>query len=158
MNKVKPFFAGLRRIGQDRRGTSIIELALLMPILATFLVGISDVARAYAWQRELDQGLARALELAVLSERGSNWRALQADLMAAVNVPQSSTTVSRYTMCGTVMHDTGNNPWDHSCDPGQIPARYVEVYVRKTYEPIFPGYGRIMGPVTLDAFRAVRVQ
>ena len=37
-----------KRLAKDEGGASIIELALVAPILATLLVGMVDLSRAYS--------------------------------------------------------------------------------------------------------------
>ena len=39
---------------RDERGTSVIELALLAPILASLVIGMSDLSRAYSAKLQLE--------------------------------------------------------------------------------------------------------
>ena len=47
---------------RDERGASIIELALVAPVLASMLVGMVDLSRAYSYKLKLEQAAQRAIE------------------------------------------------------------------------------------------------
>ena len=51
-----------KRLSQDEGGASIIELALVAPILATLLIGMVDLSRAYSRKLMLEQAAQRAIE------------------------------------------------------------------------------------------------
>jgi Flp pilus assembly protein TadG len=53
---------GFPRLSQDERGASIVELALVTPILASLLIGMVDLSRAYSYKLNLEQGAQRAIE------------------------------------------------------------------------------------------------
>ena len=38
----------LNRITRDERGTSLIEMAMLAPLLATLTIGMVDISRGYS--------------------------------------------------------------------------------------------------------------
>jgi Flp pilus assembly protein TadG len=50
------------RIARDDRGASIIELALVAPVLASLLIGMVDMSRAYSYKLKLEQSAQRAIE------------------------------------------------------------------------------------------------
>jgi Flp pilus assembly protein TadG len=53
---------GLARLARNERGAAVIELALVAPILATLVIGITDVSIAYGHKLELEQAAQRAIE------------------------------------------------------------------------------------------------
>ncbi len=52
----------ITRLAQDDRGASIIELALVAPILASLLIGMVDLSRAYSHKLLLEQAAQRSIE------------------------------------------------------------------------------------------------
>src|SRR6188472_2922118 len=52
----------LRQLARDRSGTATIELALCAPILATMVIGVSDISIAFGKKLELEQAAQRAME------------------------------------------------------------------------------------------------
>ena len=52
----------LRKLARNRSGTATIELALCAPILATMVIGVSDISIAYGKKLELEQAAQRAME------------------------------------------------------------------------------------------------
>ena len=50
------------RLARDDRGASIIELALVAPILASLLIGMVDLSRAYSSKLLLEQAAQRSIE------------------------------------------------------------------------------------------------
>jgi Flp pilus assembly protein TadG len=53
---------GLRNLAREDRGAAVIELALIAPILAILIIGITDVSIAYGRRLELEQAVQRSIE------------------------------------------------------------------------------------------------
>lgn len=52
----------IRELRASQRGTAVIELALVAPVLAVAIVGIVDISNAYSRKLALEQGAQRAIE------------------------------------------------------------------------------------------------
>jgi len=52
----------LRRLAREERGAAVIELALVAPILAIMIAGITDISIAYGRRLELEQAVQRSIE------------------------------------------------------------------------------------------------
>jgi Flp pilus assembly protein TadG len=52
----------LRKLAREERGAAVVELALVAPILAMLIIGITDVSIAYGRQLELEQAVQRSIE------------------------------------------------------------------------------------------------
>lgn len=52
----------LSKMRADERGSIIVELALVAPVLAMMIVGVVDMSNAYSRKLALEQGAQRALE------------------------------------------------------------------------------------------------
>jgi Flp pilus assembly protein TadG len=55
----------LRALREDVRGSTIVELALVAPIFATFVVGMTDLSRGYSLKLQLEQAAQRSIERAM---------------------------------------------------------------------------------------------
>ena len=52
----------LRKLAREDRGTAVIELALIAPVLALLIIGVTDVSIAYGRRLELEQAVQRSIE------------------------------------------------------------------------------------------------
>ena len=123
---------------RDERGTSLIETALIAPMLAALIVGMVDLSRGYAADLKLEQAAQRAVEK--IQRHGYNADGkttdtqLKADAAAEAGVATSAVTVTKTLLCGTAETSTS---WTSNCADGQIFARYVTVSVQGSYTPLF---------------------
>lgn len=148
----------LLRLGRDERGTSVIELAVIAPILATLLVGMVDISRAYSLRLQLEQAAQRAIEKAMQGKKAVGmYQALKADAAEAAGVAQSAVTVDWYLEC----NGTRQTNYNDVCDEGETFARYVTVSIQKTHSTLFRprwfGSGTD-GAFTITGKAGVRVQ
>ena len=51
-----------RSLARDERGASIIEMAMVTPLLGSLLIGMVDISRAYSAKLQLEQSAYRAIE------------------------------------------------------------------------------------------------
>lgn len=152
----------LRGLLRDSRGTSVIEFALLAPILAVTLMGVTDISMAYSRQLALEQAAFRALEKVTVGTVQSDYEFLKAEAAAADGpggVTESHVTVTTRLECDRVTQPLFNGV----CLPGQMISRYVGVSIAYTYTPMFfegplAAIGDNNGNVALAAASSVRVQ
>jgi len=52
----------IKNLARDERGASLIEMGLMLPILASLLIGMVDISRAYSAKLQLEQSAYRAIE------------------------------------------------------------------------------------------------
>jgi Flp pilus assembly protein TadG len=170
----------LRKLGRDERGAAVIELAFIAPVLATLIIGVTDVSIAYGRRLELEQAVQRSIEKvmqttgdttvagtikkeAVCQINGTN-----ADgTCAAGRLTEAEVTVTYRLECvaGGVVAQTkqtaDSDTFDgYTCDPGQSEARYIIANAVDTYTPMFKihfGTGA-NGVYDLSATAGVRVQ
>ena len=122
------------RLVQDERGASIIELALVAPILASLLIGMVDISRAYSHKLKLEQAAQRAIEkIQQYQTTTSTYGTLQAEAAAAAGVPTSNVTIDFWLECnGTRAAD-----YNSVCPSGQTYGRWVDVSITGTFSPMF---------------------
>jgi Flp pilus assembly pilin Flp len=132
----------LSNLVRDERGTSIIEMALLAPFLATLVIGMSDLSRGYSAKLRLEQAAQRSIEKAMNGEKETAlFETLQAEAMAAANVPAENVEVRYWLECDGVSQNSSPASmavdYEKVCDDGEAYARYVNVRIEKTFTPIF---------------------
>lgn len=122
------------RITRDDRGASIIELALVAPILASLLIGMVDMSRAYSYKLNLEQSAQRAIEkVQQYQSTTSTYGTLQSEAAVAAGVPASDVTIDYWLECD----GSRQSDYNTSCSGSQTYARWVTVSVQGTFTPMF---------------------
>ena len=149
-------FRFIRRLGADRRGTSVTELALAAPLLTLFVTGLVDVGEGMSQRFTIQQAVNRSLEQLqagpLQGDAESNdvdFSFLVADAAASAGVPPSSVTVRRWLECD----NAPKSDYNDNCDVGEETARYLELRIDKLYQARF-----FMGDYALTASAAMRIQ
>lgn len=130
----------LKSLRRDQRGTSIIELALMLPVLATVVIGVADVSRAYSQKLLLEQAAYRSIEkVQQYYSSESTYNTLQDDAISAANdagfsdVTSSNVTVDYWLECNGLRQST----YDTSCSTGPATARFISVDITHRFTPMF---------------------
>jgi Flp pilus assembly protein TadG len=135
----------LKQLARDRSGTATIELALCAPILATMVIGVSDISIAYGKKLELEQASQRAMEKvmqttgeltpedtikkeAVCQYNGT------ADDGTCLTAP---ITTANVTVTYSLTCDGAATDYAVDCTVGQAEVRYITTVVTDTYTPMF---------------------
>jgi Flp pilus assembly protein TadG len=146
----------LRRIGRDRRGASIIELALTLPFLSVMMVGLVDVASCYSAQMSIQQAAARSLERVQVNGSTTNFAFVRTEAAAAAGVPESQVTVETWLECENVRQAATVLV----CPGTQDAGKYVKVTITSSYTPYFAysplGTRAANGKIPLSAASSVR--
>lgn len=122
------------RIARDDRGASIIELALVAPVLASLLIGMVDMSRAYSYKLKLEQSAQRAIEkVQQYQAESSTYSTLQSEAANAAGVPSSDVTIDYWLECD----GTRQSDYNTSCTGTQTYGRWVTVSVQGTFTPMF---------------------
>jgi Flp pilus assembly protein TadG len=99
----------LIKLAREERGAAVIELALIAPILAIIIMGVTDVSIAYGRRLELEQAVQRSIEK-VMQTTGD-------------------TTVAGTIQKEAVCQINGTNP-DGTCASGRLTTAEVTVTYR----------------------------
>lgn len=147
------------KIAADPRGTAIIELALVAPILALTIIGLVDISNAYSRKLALEQGAQRAIEkIMQTTETATVENTLKTEAVCQVNgmnadgtcktspITTSNVTVTYRLECkssgGTISSTsvtTDSSAFDAmTCGSTEREQRYLEVNVVDKYTPMFP--------------------
>jgi len=139
-----------RTLARNERGASTIELALLMPFLATIVIGMGDLSRAYSTKLQLEQAAYRAVErVQQYQSTEATYNLLKNEAVAAAadsgftDVTASNVTVNFWLECNGVRQTN----YDTTCSTGQTYGRWIQVDVTKTFTPSFSpvAFSRWMG-------------
>ena len=147
------------RLARDERGASIVELALVVPVMASLLIGMVDLSRAYSYKLKLEQAAQRAIEkIQQYQTTTSTYGTLQTEAAAAAGVPTSNVVIDYWLECD----GTRATNYNSSCTTGQTYARWVQVDVTGTFTPLFaskryPG-ANANGTFTLHGIAGMRTQ
>lgn len=155
----------LLRLGRDERGASLIEMALVAPVFATFLVGMVDLGRAYSFRLGLEQVVHRSIEKVMqYQENTSTYSTIQNETVAAANdagysdVGTSDVTIDYWLECDGARQ----GDYDTSCSSGQVYARFVTVSVQSDFTPLFGGRffpgANANGTFTIETEAGMRTQ
>ena len=152
-------------LARDERGASVIEMALVMPILGSLLIGMVDISRAYSAKLQLEQSAYRAIEkVQQYQATESTYDTLKNEAVTAAqaagftNVTTNDVTVDYWLECNGARAADYNTP----CTSGQTYARWVTVDIAATFSPMFssrrwPG-ANANGTFTLHGKAGLRTQ
>jgi len=132
-------------IAGDRRGTSVIELGLALPLLMLFLIGIIDTSRRLSEQITLQQAAARAIERIQVIGQQPTYEPVRQEAATAAGVPVADVSIDNWLECNGVRAAATAT----TCAANETMARYLQVGIETTYEPLF--YNQIGGPLTANA-------
>lgn len=151
----------------DEGGATLVEFALILPILTLFVLGTIDLTRGIGAKFALEQAAQRTIENAA---RGGQARAdysfLIEDGAAAAGVPEENVTLTQWLECRAGTAAPTRLAFSGTCPDGQTEARYVSITIVTDYMPSF-SYGPLAagmanvqpdGSVRLSADAGVRVQ
>lgn len=157
------------RLFRDELGASAIELALAAPILAAFVIGMTDMARGYSMKLMLEQASQRTIE------QVEQQRSVAKTYNTAVTTEATAAmTAAGYTTGNTITPDswvecssdgsswTRKTAFTDACDPNQMTSRYVKVTIARKFTPMFasrrwPG-ADANGDITVTGAAQVRIQ
>lgn len=151
------------KVSNDERGASIIELALIAPVLFLLLFGSIDISRAVAAKLDLEQAAQRTTDFALAQRpRSSDGTYLKDEAAAASGVPAADVAVDIFLECNGVRQADYNS----SCVAGETRARLVSVAIRMSFEPVFDWAGlawffggqAIPDPIPITGDSVVRFQ
>lgn len=155
----------LAHIGREERGTSVIEMALVAPLFATFLIGMVDLSRAYSFRLGLEQVVQRSIEKVMqYQENTSTYATLVNESVSAANaagysdVTSGDVTVDFWLECNSIRQPD----YDNTCSSGQTYARFITVSVESNFRPLFgtrffPGANGD-GSFTIETEAGIRTQ
>jgi len=148
----------IRNLRTDDRGAAVIELAMVAPVLALMVIGMSDLSRAYSTKLQLEQSSQRAIEKVMNGQATTTVAAaLKTEAATTAGVPESQVVVDYWLECDGAR----NGSYETSCTTGQVQRRYMSVQIQKSFTPMFKmkfGAAKANGSYTLYGKTSVRIQ
>ncbi|MES2905158.1 MAG: TadE/TadG family type IV pilus assembly protein [Pseudomonadota bacterium] len=145
-------------LARDERGTSAIEMALALPILAGLLIGMVDMSLGFAAKLHLEQAAQRSIEKAMQGTKSTTlYDTLKVEGAAAAGVNPSAVVVDYWLEC----NGARKSDFETNCTAGQSYARYLTVEITKAYTPMFSARfagANADGTYTLRGRAGIRVQ
>jgi Flp pilus assembly protein TadG len=146
----------LQSLRRDERGVSVVEFALLAPVLATLILGIIDLSTALSHRFTLQQALNRSLEMVqanrvqASSQGGTpDYTFMRQEMATAAGVPLANVTLTQWRECGGARQSS----YEGACPDDIDTARYLQLAVTREFT------GKLyLRPVVLRTSAAVRVQ
>lgn len=135
----------LKRLFNDERATSAVELGLLAPILAGILFAIVDLGKGFNEKLFLEQVAQRAIEKAMQGVQADAqtgiFSTLKSEAATEAGVSESNVVVKYWLECNGVSKFTTfakmNDDYNQVCPEGQVYSRFLEVRLQKDYTPVF---------------------
>ena len=124
----------LKKLARSQRGAATVELALVMPILTTMLIGVVDVTTAFNRKLELEQAVQRSIERVMQTTTDETVEAnIKQEAAEAAGISEDDVIVSYSLTCDGVVTD-----YNTDCTGTQVEVRYVNVEATTTFTPMFP--------------------
>ena len=168
----RDLFPRLRALSSDERGTAIVELAMIAPVLALLTVGIVDLSRGVTRRMELSEAVHRTLEKAAAQNFKFSVKAtgeVTMDYEAALiddvvegaggeaqGVTEDDVQILTWLECDGEEQAASVT----ICPIEETTARYLQIRVDSSFNPSF---GTVVSPGTDGTFplwaeAAVRIQ
>ena len=145
----------LTSLVKDERGTTVIETAIVAPVLVAMALGSYDVSQMIARQHELQSGAAdvEAIVFAVSSGTATDTVKIKQVLMASLGLTTSQVVVAKVYRCGTTTTLVTSSS---RCATGSKVSTYVKVSFTDRYSPIWTDFG-VGAPLDYNVVRTVQV-
>lgn len=145
----------LAALADDQRGTTVIETALVAPVLVVMALGSYDVSHMIARQHELQSGAAdvEGIVLAVAQGGTTDVQTVQRVLKRSLRLNGEKVTVEKVYRCGANASVITNIA---DCLSGTVVSTYVRVTFADTYSPTWTEFG-VGGPLVYEVVRTVQV-
>ena len=125
-----PLLAALRG---DCTGTSVVELALSVPVAALLLAGTVDFTMGFSQRLSLEQIATRTVQQAVVQGADTDdYNYLQQSAASAADVPLGNVTLDKWLECDGARQSAGVEV----CSVPATPARFVSLRITKAFVPM----------------------
>ena len=125
----------IKKLVRADGGTATLELALVLPILASLLIGVVDITTAFNRKLVMEQAIQRAIERVMQTTTDYTVPDnIKAEASAAAGIPVENVTVVYTQTCNGV-----STPTDQDC-PNEADAQvlYTNVSAWTSFTPMFP--------------------
>jgi len=122
-----------RRICRESRGTAVIELALILPVVLLLFTGMIDITRVILAKIDMEQAAQRTTDFALAKlPDSSDAQYLLDEAVAATGVDDADVTAELLLECNGTSTDFATG-----CAAGQVSARFASISIDKEVEMLF---------------------
>jgi len=146
----------IERLVRDRRGASLIELGIGLPVLIMLALGGCDIFGGFAADMRLQQYAQAGADFVVASgDTAPTTAAVQGQVASLSGLDPSKISVTTWTEC----NQSKNATWNNCPDTSDVKVNYMQIQVTDTYQPILsiPGYASFIGATALSGTTIVRL-
>jgi Flp pilus assembly protein TadG len=140
----------MRRRRDTRRGQTLVEFALILPVFLLLLMGIFDFGRAVYAYNTVANAARQAVRLAIVDQEPAKIQDLAAKQAASLGIDPSAVTIRFVNPDLSTGQPCNQTPVLNGC--------LVEVTVPYTYTAATPIIGNIVGPISISATSRLPVE
>lgn len=144
---------------KDECGVAAVEFALVVPVLATLLLGMADGALLFLAKMDMEHSVKAGA--VYTASNSSNVAAIKSAISGATGRPVTATVGAEYCMCpdGTAAACSATCSIT-GVDDDIAPGRFIDLTASTTYQTFLPWPGLTTGEnmATLSAKTTVRIQ
>ena len=135
---------------KDRKGQSMVEFALILPVFILLMVGVFDFGRAIYAYNTINNAARQGARLAIVDQTIPHVQERAASEAVSLGIEPDDVTVDFRDMTtpGVANSCTAEVPGD-SNNSGGIVFCIAVVTVEFDYDPVTPVIGNILGSLTL---------
>ena len=160
-------FSMIMRLPASERGAALVELALVAPLMAAMVIGMTDLSRAFSMKLRLEQAAQRTIEKvqqqrSVTTSSYNDALSTEAGNAAAEAGFSTGNTITpdSWRECGS---STTHQDFTGDCaSSSDAVARYVSVEIANSFTPMFPSRlwpnANSNGDMVVRGYASVRIQ
>ena len=150
---ITALFCLLRQFSRCRRGSVVVEFALITPVMMMALIALADYGLMVYQNTQLSEAASAGVRFAMSEGNQDDDDGIEAAALSVLPASINATvTVTRECRCPT----GGAVTCDTACTDEVVPGRYLEVVVNCPYAMIFD-YPGIEAVDSLQSHAVVRI-
>ncbi|MBX7461081.1 TadE/TadG family type IV pilus assembly protein [Qipengyuania huizhouensis] len=148
-------FDTLKTVAGDRKGSMVIETAIVLPVLVMLCLGGFEVSRLVSRNNELQIAVAEAgsIVLASLPEDQSDIDKLEEIIETSTGLPADKVTLVKKYRCNS---DASLVVDLSTCPTGAVISEFIEIEIADWYTPLWTDFG-VGNTVNYDLTRRVQI-
>lgn len=154
MKQARKLRTTISALRHDATGTTVIETAIMAPVLLVMALGTFDVSQMVAHQHHLQAGASdvESIILAVASGTATDAQSIKSAVVNSLGIGASKVTIALVYRCNF----QSTLQTSSSCGEGQTKATYVRATITDTYSPTWTEFG-VGGDLNYRVVRTVQV-
>ena len=130
---MRRFRTVIQELARSTRGTAVIETAVVATCLSILIMGTVDVTRYGAAILNVQQGINRGLEMAMMGGPSTSTTTIQSEVATQAGISTSAVTVTQSQTCAGTVQGT----YGVTCTSGQETRKFYTIRVQTSFTPTF---------------------